>query len=311
MRRIGFLGPKGTFSEVALRQRPEAADAQALPYTSVDTALTALRAGEIDAAVVPIENSVEGGVPATLDSLAHGEPLRVVAEMIVPITFVLAVRPGTTHEDIVAISTHPHAWAQVRGFVAQRYAACRYVPATSTAAAAVDLAGGAHEWHDATAYQAAICHEMVARDHGLEVLADDIGDNKDAVTRFVLVARPGTVPAATGADKTSVVLFQKIDFPGGLLGLLEQFAVRGINLTRLESRPTGESLGQYCFSIDLEGHLHDARVAEALKGLHRVCAEVRYLGSYPKADAAPVAVSPAHSPLAYSEADTWLASLDA
>nr|WP_218880757.1 prephenate dehydratase [Kineosphaera limosa] len=304
------MGPRGTFSEVALRQRPEAEQAQVLPYTSVDTALAALRAGEIDAAVVPIENSVEGGVPATLDSLAHGEPLRVVAEMIVPITFVLAVRPGTRAQDIGAISTHPHAWAQVRGFIAANYSACRYVPATSTAASAVDLAGGAHAWHDATAYQAAICHEMVARDHGLEVLADDIGDNKDAVTRFVLVARPGRMPAATGADKTSVVLFQKIDYPGGLLGLLEQFAVRGINLSRLESRPTGESLGQYCFSLDLDGHLHDARVAEALKGLHRVCAQVRFLGSYPRADGAPVAVSPAHSGRSYEEAEAWLAALE-
>lgn len=309
MARIGFLGPRGTFSEIALRSRPESALAEAVSYASVDAALSAVRAGEVESAVVPIENSVEGGVPATLDSLAHGDELRVVGEMLVPVTFVLAVRPGTRIEDVRAVSTHPHAWAQVRGFVAAQLADARYVPATSTAASAVDLAGGAQEWHEATAYQAAVCHEVVAADNGLEALARDIGDNKAAVTRFVLVARPGPVPEPTGADKTTVVLFQKIDYPGGLLGLLEQFAVRGINLTRLESRPTGESLGQYCFSIDLEGHLRDARVAEALKGLHRVCARVRFLGSYPKADATAVTVSPAHAEGAYAEACSWLDSL--
>ena len=310
MRRIGFLGPRGTFSEVALRSRPESEHAEAVPYVSVDAVLSALRSGEVDAAVVPIENSVEGGVPATLDSLAHGDPLRVVGEMIVPVTFVLAARPGTALADVHAVSTHPHAWAQVRAFVARELPTARYLPASSTAASAVDLAGGADTWKEATAYQAAVCHEMVARDHGLTVLAHDIGDNAEAVTRFVLVARPGPVPAPTGSDKTTVVLFQKIDYPGGLLGLLEQFAVRGINLTRLESRPTGESLGQYCFSIDLEGHLHEARVTEALMGLHRVCAQVRFLGSYPKADASAVTVSPAHADRAYEQARRWRESLD-
>ena len=310
MRRIGFLGPAGTFSEVALRSRPEAATAQTLPYGSVDAALSALRAGEIDGAVVPIENSIEGGVPATLDSLATGEPLRVVGEMVIPVTFVLAVRQGTGLGDITAVSTHPHGWAQVRRFVAEHLPDVGYVPATSTAAAAVDLAGGADAWHAATAYQAAVCHEMVAGDHGLDILARDIGDNTAAVTRFVLVARPGPLPAPTGADKTSVVLFQKLDHPGGLLGLLEQFAVRGINLTRLESRPTKESLGQYCFSIDFEGHLRDARVAEALMGLHRVCADVRFLGSYPNADGRTPAVAPVHDRSAYTDAATWLTGLD-
>lgn len=310
MKRIGYLGPAGTFSEVALRSRPEAATAQALPYASVDTALTALRAGEIDGAVVPIENSLEGGVPATLDSLASGERLQVVGEMVIPVAFVLAVRPGTTLGDIAAVSSHPHGWAQVRRFVADHLPDARFVPATSTAAAAVELAGGADSWHASTAYQAAVCHEMVARDQGLELLATDIGDNKAAVTRFVLVARPGPIPPPTGADKTTVVLFQRLDYPGGLLSLLEQFAVRGINLTRLESRPTKESLGQYCFSIDFEGHLHDPRVAEALMGLHRVCADVRFLGSYPSADGRAPSVAPAHDRLAYDEAHTWLGGLD-
>ena len=133
-------------------------------------------------------------------------------------------------------------------------------------------------------FDAGVCAPVAASNEGLEVLAEDIGDNASAVTRFVLVARPGTLPEPTGADKTTVVLFQRDDHAGGLLELLEQFAVRGVNMTRLESRPTGAAMGSYCFSIDFEGHVLDARVGETLMGLRRVCAEVRFLGSYPRAD---------------------------
>lgn len=303
MTRIAYLGPAGTFTEVALRSRPEAAGADAVPMGSVDAVLAAVRSGEVDAGVVPIENSVEGGVPATLDSLATGEHLVVVAEMLVPITFALGVRPGTALADVRAVSTHSHAWAQVRAWMAQHLPDVAYLPATSTAAAAVDLAAGG------ATYDAAVCLAHAARDNGLDVLADGIGDTKDAVTRFVLVARPGSLPEPTGADKSTVVLFQELDHPGGLLELLEQFKVRGINMTRLESRPTKESLGRYCFSIDFEGHVADQRVGEALMGLHRVCADVRFLGSYPRADARTAQVVPQQVDAAYREARAWLEAL--
>ncbi|HEY8620923.1 MAG TPA: prephenate dehydratase [Dermatophilaceae bacterium] len=304
--RYGFLGPTGTFTEMALRQCfpvTEAGDIERIPFGSVDAALAALRAGDLDAAMVPIENSVEGGVSATLDALASGDPLVVVGEQVVPITFVLAAPAGMALTDIHTVSTHPHAWAQVRSWMGSHLPDAEYLPAASTAAAAAGLAARQ------PAYQAAVCAPVAAADHGLTVLHEDIGDNSGAVTRFVLVARPGRLPAPTGADKTSVVLFQREDHPGGLLELLEQFAARGINLSRIESRPNGARLGDYCFSIDCEGHVSDERVGETLMGLKRVCAEVRFLGSYPRADGVEAEVSAGTRDREFVEARSWLRSL--
>ncbi|MDQ1482889.1 MAG: prephenate dehydratase [Actinomycetota bacterium] len=301
--RYGFLGPTGTFTEMALRQSSLPADAERIPFISVDAALAALRAGDLDAAMVPIENSVEGGVSATLDALASGEPLVVVAEQVVPITFVLAASAGMALADVRTISTHPHAWAQVRSWMSSNLPDAEYIPAASTASAAAGLAA------PQPAYQGAVCAPVAAENHGLTVLQSDIGDTRGAVTRFVLVARPGELPAPTGADKTSVVLFQHEDHPGGLLELLEQFAARGINLTRIESRPNGGRLGDYCFSIDCEGHVNDERVGETLMGLRRVCAQVRFLGSYPRADRVETHVLPGTGEQEFVEARAWLRSL--
>jgi len=314
--RYAYLGPEGTFTQMALDAWAPSAGAEHRPCGSVDAALALLRAGEVDGAMVPIENSVEGGVSATLDALASGDPLVVVAEVLVPITFVLAARPGTPLGEVRAVGTHSHAWAQVRGWMDARLPDATYVPTLSTAAAAAGLAGdapgagdGPRAGGEQAAYQAAVCAPVAARNHGLEVLAEDIGDNAAAVTRFVLVARPGQLPGRTGADKTTLVLFQRDDHAGGLLELLEQFAVRGINMSRLESRPTKASMGSYCFSVDIEGHVLDERVGEALLGLKRVCAEVRFLGSYPAAHGTAVRVTPHTTDEAFAEARTWLHSL--
>ena len=303
MTRFAYLGPEGTFTSMALDAWRSAAAGERTAYGSVDAALAALRAGEVDGAMVPIENSVEGGVSATLDALASGEPLVVTGEVLVPITFVLAARPGTTLADIRAVGTHSHAWAQVRGWMAENLRDAVYVPTLSTAAAAQGLEQGPQ------GYQAAVCAPAAARLHGLDVLAEGIGDMSAAVTRFVLVARPGELPEPTGADKTTVVLFQRDDHAGGLLALLEQFAARGINMTRLESRPTKESMGSYCFSIDLEGHVLDERVGEALMGLRRICAEVRFLGSYPRADRQRASIAPLTSDADFSSARDWLTGI--
>jgi prephenate dehydratase len=275
---------------------------------TVDAALAAVRAGEAAAAMVPIVNSVEGGVAATLDALANGSPLRVVREVLVPITFVLAARPGTRLEDVRRIASHPHGWAQCRGWVAAHLPDARYLPALSTAGAAEGLAAADDE--AAAPYDAALCAPLAAERFGLEVLADDVGDRSTAVTRFVLVSLPGPLGEPTGNDKTTVVVYQRDDRPGGLLELLEQFATRGVNLSRIESRPTGDALGQYCFSIDCEGHVQEARVAEALMGLHRTCSEVRFLGSYPRADGGSIIVSTSTSDQAFGEARAWLRSLE-
>ena len=302
--RYGYLGPEGTFTQMALLSWAASHEGEQVPFGSVDSALEALRRSEIDAAMVPIENSVEGGVSATLDALASGDPLVVIGEVNVPITFVLAARAGMPLADIRSVGTHSHAWAQVRGWMDANLPSAVYIPTLSTAAAAEGLVGEVEQGYDA-----AVCAPIAAANHGLEVLAEDIGDRAGAVTRFVLVARPGELPERTGADKTTVMLFQRDDRAGGLLELLEQFAVRGINMTRLESRPTKSTLGSYCFSIDFEGHVLDERVGEALMGLKRVCAEVRFLGSYPREDGAQVQIAPLTGDADFSSARQWLHSL--
>ena len=301
--RYAYLGPEGTFTEQALRSLPAAAKAQLQPCATVTLALDAVRSGDADGAVVPIENSVEGSVPVTLDELATGEPLMITREVTVPIAFVLAAPPGVTRDDVRRVATHPHAAAQTRRWLALHLPHVQVVHAGSTAAGAASLADPHPLW------DAAICAPLAAERYRLAVLAEGIGDNPDAVTRFVLVSRPAPPAPPTGADKTSLVAFIRDDHPGALLELLEEFQLRGVNLTRIESRPTGVGLGRYCFSIDLEGHLEDARVGEAMMGLRRNCADVRFLGSYPRVDGVRTAVAPGDSDRDFRDAAAWLARL--
>ncbi|MFV0252130.1 MAG: prephenate dehydratase [Beutenbergiaceae bacterium] len=276
--RYAFLGPSGTFTEAALRSVAEP-DAVSVAKTDVAAALEAVRTGEVDRAVVPIENSVEGGVSATLDALSNGLPLVVVAEALVRVEFVLAVAGQGTLADVQHVSTHPHAWAQTRRWVRTNLPDAIHVPATSTAAAAALLSEGGD-----VGFEAAVVAPHTAQQYGLAVLASGIEDNPNAVTRFVVVASPGRVPARTGQDKTTLMVHLPDNEAGALLTMLEQFAVRGVNLSRIESRPIGDAIGRYAFSIDAEGHIEDERVAAALVGLHRVCPLVRFLGSYPRVD---------------------------
>ncbi|MFJ5957491.1 prephenate dehydratase [Paenarthrobacter sp. NPDC092416] len=299
-----FLGPEGTFTEAALMQVPGAGDARRIPCTNVNTALERVRTGEADAAMVPIENSVEGGVTATLDAIATGPELRIIREALVPITFVLVARPGVEISEIRRISTHGHAWAQCRLWVDANIPNADYVPGSSTAASAMGLlADDAH-------YDAAICAPLIAAEQpGLNILAENIGDNPDAVTRFILVSRPGALPERTGADKTTVVVPLPEDHPGALMEILDQFASRGVNLSRIESRPTGQYLGHYFFSIDADGHASDSRVADALAGLHRISPATRFLGSYARADKQPASVAPHTSDAAFASAHAWVESI--
>lgn len=297
-----FLGPEGTFTEAALLKVPGAREAQRVPATNVNAALDAVRDGTADSAMVPIENSVEGGVTATLDAIATGPELRIVREEVVPITFVLVARPGTGIGDIRRISTHGHAWAQCRGWAAANAPDAVHLAASSTAAGALALLDPATRPGDA-----AICAPIVAEEHPeLEVLATDIGDNPGAVTRFILVSRPGALPPRTGADKTSVAVPLPEDRAGALMEILEQFAARGVNLSRIESRPTGQYLGHYFFSIDVDGHVQDARIADALRGLHRISPQTRFLGSYPRADGARPVVKDHVTDDAFASASDWV-----
>ncbi|MFJ6002105.1 prephenate dehydratase [Arthrobacter sp. NPDC092385] len=298
-----YLGPEGTFTEAALLQVPGADTARRVPASTVASALDAVRSGSVDAAMVPIENSVEGGVSATLDAIAVGEPLRILREELVSITFVLAARPGASLGEVRRIATHGHAWAQCRTWVDANVREAEYFPASSTAAAAYGLAGGDD------GYDAAICSPLVAERLGLAVLASDIGDVADAVTRFILVGRPHALPPRTGADKTTLVIPLPEDHPGALMQILDQFAARGVNLSRIESRPTGQFLGDYFFSVDADGHVEDARVADALKGLHRISPGLRFLGSYARADRRLPAVERHTTDDAFGAADAWLGGI--
>ena len=307
--RWSFLGPVGTFTEMALRQVAPA-DVELDPCQDVPTALDRVREREADAAVVPIENSIEGGVNATLDNLVSSTPLTIAAEMAVPITFVLAGRAGTRLDDVRAISTHPHAWAQCRGWVHQHLPEAAYVAGTSTSAPARALARADDAAaREALGYQAVLCNPLASQQYGLEALAGGVADNPDAVTRFVMVTRPGRVGEPTGADKTTLLVQLPHDRSGALLSMLEQFSARGVNLTRIESRPVGDSLGRYRFSIDAEGHIREERLQAAFIGLHRTCPVVRFLGSYPRLDARPVVVPAGTSDKDFVVARAWVADV--
>ena len=306
--RIAYLGPEGTFTEQALRSLTDVDGADLTACSTVTVALDSVRDGGADHAVVPIENSVEGSVPVTLDELATGDPLRITREMTVPVAFSLLVRPGVTKDDITYVATHPHAAAQTRIWVSRNLPGAQVVHSTSTAAAAAALAHSPSDG-DQPPWQGAISAPVAAEHYDLEVLAEGIADNPDAVTRFVLVSRPGRPNEPTGRDKTSLVAFMREDHPGALLEILEQLTMRGVNLTRIESRPTGHALGDYCFSIDAEGHIADQRVGEALMGLRRICADVRFLGSYERHDGKAPAIRAGTSDQEFEDAGDWLRRL--
>jgi prephenate dehydratase len=301
--RYTYLGPEGTFAEAALLTIPGAREAELPPSSTVPAALDAVRRGEADGALVPLENSVEGAIPTTLDELANGEPLHITREVLLPVSFALMAAAGTELDDIRTVGTHPHAESQCRKWLAATLPKARYLLSPSTADAARSIADREGR------FDAAIAAPLAAERYGLEVLATDVADNVDAVTRFVLVRRPGAVSPPTGADRTTVVVFIADDHAGALLELLTEFAVRGVNLTRIESRPTGARLGHYCFSIDCEGHIADARLGEALSAIHRIVDEVRFCGSYPRADGQPTNIRKGTSDADFGAAHAWLAAL--
>jgi prephenate dehydratase len=313
--RYAYLGPAGTFTEEALRQVASSDDAVYLPQTDVGSALAAVRSGDADRAVVAIESTAEGGVTATLDSLATGEPLVLLREVLVPVQFTLVAAPGARLADVRRVSAHPHAWVQCRRWLATHVPGAVHVPATSNTAPAAllsdALASGDPDAARGLAFDAALVPPAAVATYGLVPLAERVADNPSALTRFVVVGPPGEVPAPTGADKTTLVVHLPDNEAGALLAMLEQFAARGVNLSRIESRPIGDALGRYSFSIDAEGHVTDERVGEALMGLHRRCPYVRFLGSYPRADAVAPLVHVGTADADFVEARSWLARLRA
>ncbi|MGW4424913.1 prephenate dehydratase [Streptosporangium sp. NPDC004631] len=303
MPRLAYLGPEGTFTEEALRLL--APHAERLPSANVSAALDAARQGEADGAVVPLENSLEGAITTTLDELAWGEPLLITAELLLPVEFSLLARQDTRVGDIKRIFTHPAAVTQCRNFIARELPDAVVVAAPSTAAAAQEVA------LPGSPYDAAIAARIAGENYGLVELLVNVGDRSDTVTRFVQVSRPGPLPEPTGSDRTSLVAFLNDDHPGALLEMLTEFSVRGVNLTRIESRPTGDGIGHYFFHFDFEGHVADARVGEAVSGLHRICSDVRFLGSYPRADGLSPQVKRGTADDDFTEAAQWLSRVRA
>lgn len=298
--RYSYLGPAGTFTWLALTQVPEAAGAEWHDVPNVAQALDDVVAGRSTAAMIAIENSVEGGVSATQDALANIPGLRIVGEYLVPVNFSLVARPGATLSDVKVVAAHPVAYAQCHLWLEKNLPQHAHLPATSNVSAATGLL------EENAVADAAIAPPGIESQHDVTVLAESIGDNPTAVTRFVLVSASRAIPPRTGADKTSVIVELPSDAPGALVEMLEQFATRGVNLSLLESRPIGDALGRYRFVVDLDGHIHDERVADALLGLKRFSPNVIFLGSYPRADKVDVEVRPRYGDDVFVEARDWL-----
>ena len=272
--KYGYLGPAGTFTEAALQKIATSGD-ELIAYANVTAALDAVRNGDCQKALVPIENSVEGVVARTLDELAIGQPLVITQEVTLPVSFALLTLPNTDPKSIKSIATHPHAEAQCRNFIAKNYPTAQIIETSSTAAAAKGLSKGD--------YQAAIAGTNAAKNYNLKIITENIGDNQAAVTRFVVVEKPGRQIGATGKDRSSLVVFIGIDHAGALLEVLNEFAKHQVNLTFIQSRPTGSGLGHYHFIIDALGHIDDEPISAAVAGLKQICEDIRFLGSYPQA----------------------------
>ena len=277
---LGFLGPGGTFTEEALRatlgeEEPEGRNREYVPYPTMQDTIEAVSSGEVDCAIVPIENSIEGSVSATVDILAHEiDNLQIVREVRHPIRHSLLARPGVTLDQITKVYSHPHANAQCRGWLRRNLPGREVEAANSTANAVERVASSQEPW-------AAIGNQLAGKRYGCAVLEADIEDHNDNETRFVFLARQRERQDWFEPYKTSVVCEIIKDQPGALLLILQEFAFRRINLTKIESRPSKRRLGDYIFLVDMEGKVDDGPVADALRCLSCKQPRLTVLGSYP------------------------------
>lgn len=271
---IAYLGPSGTFTEEALISQPDLAQARILPFPTIASVVEAVDTRQVDYGFVAIENSIEGTVVAAIDALVFDYDVFVLREVIHDIHLNLMAKKGTDLNQIKKVLSYPHASAQCRNFLAEVLPSAEVVATNSTADAARIVA----ESPDQTL--SAISPAVSSRLYNLDILRAQIEDHKDNQTKFFLINKDHLSPR-TGHDKTSIVCFQLSDRPGSLISILAQFSARNINLTKLESRPTKAALGEYCFIIDLEGHIEDPIVADTLNELHRSLPKLKLIGSYP------------------------------
>jgi prephenate dehydratase len=271
-RSISYLGPPGTFTEEALRNWPGLDCERVIPFFTVEEAILAVEDSVTEKAIVPIENSIEGSVNATLDSLAFEAELFIQGEKVCQVRHCLLAREGVRMDEVSRVVSHPQAAAQCRRHLAELLPGVKVEAANSTSESAQRV-------KDSDEPLAAIGSGLAAELYGLAVLREGMEDHPDNRTRFVLLGKEKMPPS--GDDKTSMVCFIYQDRPGMLLQILQEFAYRYINLSKIESRPTKEMLGEYCFFIDCEGHEEDEVVASALKCLTCKLPRVKLLGSYP------------------------------
>ena len=303
MKTIAYLGPAGTFCEEAVLAQPDLAEQKLLPMRTIQDVLDAVETEEADLGAVPIENSIEGSVNATLDGLVEANDLFIQREIVIPIALNLCVKPGTKLSAITEVVTHPMAEGQCRNWLQKKLPDAHVVAANSTSEAVELVAKSSKEG------MAAVGNRLAAQMFGLGLLAEDIEDHPENKTRFVLIGKG--IPPISGHDKTSVVCFQSEDKPGSLLAILSEFGSRAINLTKLESRPTKKSLGDYCFHIDFEGHIEEELVADCLRDLATKQAQVKLLGSYPVAGEGAANDRRKARGQAWKDAGTWIDSLRA
>lgn len=270
---IGYLGPEGTFSHEAVEaykaEHNKSYDLK--EYSSITDVLSALKNDQVDEAIVPIENSLEGAINVTLDVLAKEEDLFIVDEFIIPVNLNLVVKPGTQPESITVIMSHPQPLGQCRNFLNAKFPGAVQLEENSTSKAAQRVVDG-----DGTC--AAVTSFIAARIYGLEVLEKNVQDVENNHTRFVIVSK--SISAPTGADKTSIV-FSTDNRPGSLYRILDIFSLWDINMTRIESRPSKNALGQYIFFIDIDGHINNQDVFDALTMVKRKTSFYKFIGSYP------------------------------
>jgi prephenate dehydratase len=271
--RIAYLGPPRTFSEEAVARCDLARGGDPVPYPSFADAYAALRRGAVDAALLPIENSIEGSVGATLDLLVHEPGPLIRRELLLPVRQHLLARTGMRLEDVTRVLSHPQPLGQCRRFLSERLPRVTLEPTTSTAEAARQVAAG-------VSGMAAIASRAAAEHYGLDLLAEEIQDVDENFTRFVLLADHDEAP--TGEDRTSIAFTLDRDRPGGLYEVLGEFARRGINLSKIESRPTKQEVGHYVFFIDFEAHRLDTAGASAVEGVRARVHQLYVLGSYPR-----------------------------
>jgi prephenate dehydratase len=300
-RRVGFLGPLGTFTQQALETQADLAACERVLFRTMPDVLDAVESGEVDVGFVAIENSIEGTVNLSQDELAFNHELLIQREVVLDIEHCLLAKPGTSIADITTVVSIPVASAQCHAYLRSTVGQADLRAANSTAEAARIVAD------DPSSTLAAVAPRTSATVYGLEILDADIADHPGNQTRFVLVAKEG-IPAPTGHDRTALVIYQRADEPGSLISILQEFAARRINLSNLLSRPTKDGgLGDYCFIIYLDGHIADELVADAMRALHSKQGHVKFLGSYPAAG--DHATAREHADTRWKDADDWVEGL--